>query len=265
LPITTQGTTVVTWTYDDGNGNSITQNQNVIIDDTTNPTPDLANLPDVNSECEVTSLTAPTATDNCAGSITATHNVTLPITTQGTTVVTWTYDDGNGNSITQNQNVIITPIDNSVSQNNFTLTANATGAYTYQWGDCSNGFVAIAGETGQSFTPTQDGDYAVEISNGTCSVTSNCINITGLVISDIAKLEGIKIYPNPSTGLFTIEFDKQDIHANLKIVDITGKVLIQKNLHRYKTKIDMQRFSKGVYILQIQKDKQIINVNIIKK
>ncbi len=107
FPITTQGTTLVTWTYDDGNGNTSTQTQNVIIDDTTAPVPDVASLTDVTAECQVTSLTAPTATDNCAGSITATSDVTLPITTQGTTLVTWTYNDGNGNTSTQTQDVII--------------------------------------------------------------------------------------------------------------------------------------------------------------
>jgi carbon monoxide dehydrogenase subunit G len=107
LPITAQGTTVVTWTYDDGNGNTSTQLQNVIIDDVTAPVPDVASLSDIWAECSVTIMTAPTATDNCAGSVTATHNITLPITAQGTTVVTWTYDDGNGNTSTQLQNVII--------------------------------------------------------------------------------------------------------------------------------------------------------------
>jgi len=107
LPITTQGTTIVTWTYTDGDGNASTQTQNVIVDDVTAPVPDLATLADVNSACSVTTLTAPTATDNCAGVVTVTNNVTLPITTQGTTVVTWTYTDVNGNSSTQTQNVII--------------------------------------------------------------------------------------------------------------------------------------------------------------
>ncbi len=110
LPISTQGTTVVTWTYDDGNGNTSTQTQNVIIDDITAPTPDVATLADVTAQCEVTTLTAPTATDNCGGSVTITNDATLPITTQGTTVVTWTYDDGNGNTSTQTQNVIIDDI-----------------------------------------------------------------------------------------------------------------------------------------------------------
>jgi Secretion system C-terminal sorting domain len=107
LPISTQGTTVVTWTYDDGNGNTATQTQNVILDDVTAPVPDVASLADVTAECTVTSLTAPTATDNCGGAVTATNNATLPIATQGTTVVTWTYDDGNGNTATQTQNVIL--------------------------------------------------------------------------------------------------------------------------------------------------------------
>ena len=53
-------------------------------------------MADVTAECEVASITAPTATDNCGGTITATTDAIFPITAQGTTVVTWTYDDGNG-------------------------------------------------------------------------------------------------------------------------------------------------------------------------
>ena len=105
FPITTQGTTVVTWTFNDGNGNSTTANQNVIVDDTVAPvTPTLAN---VNvGQCDGTP-TAPTTTDACAGTITGTTSTIFPITTQGTTVVTWTFNDGNGNSTTANQNVIV--------------------------------------------------------------------------------------------------------------------------------------------------------------
>ncbi|MCE5348063.1 MAG: HYR domain-containing protein [Bacteroidales bacterium] len=111
LPITKQGTTIVTWTYDDGNGNIATQTQNVVITDITDPVPDLTTLPDVTADCSVTALMQPTATDNCAGMVTVTSDAVLPITTQGTTVVKWTYDDGNGNTTIQTQNVIIS--DNS--------------------------------------------------------------------------------------------------------------------------------------------------------
>ncbi|WP_347839187.1 GEVED domain-containing protein [uncultured Draconibacterium sp.] len=79
----------------------------ITVEDVEDPIPDIATLPDITAECEVTTLTAPTATDNCAGTVTGTTTTTLPITTQGTTVVTWTYDDGNGNTSTQTQNVVI--------------------------------------------------------------------------------------------------------------------------------------------------------------
>lgn len=109
FPVTIQGTTVITWTYDDGVGNVVTQTQNVIILDVTAPVPDNATLADVNAQCEVNwgDITAPTATDNCTGSITGTTDATFPITVQGTTVLTWTFDDGNGNISTQTQNVVI--------------------------------------------------------------------------------------------------------------------------------------------------------------
>ncbi|MNS15863.1 Glycerophosphoryl diester phosphodiesterase family protein [compost metagenome] len=104
FPITTQGTTVVTWSFDDGNGNISTSNQNVIINDSTPPI--IPILDDVNGECEVT-LTAPSTVDNCSKTIIGTTNTVFPITAQGTTVVTWTFDNGNNNVVTANQNVII--------------------------------------------------------------------------------------------------------------------------------------------------------------
>ncbi len=79
-----------------------------MITDTTAPVAHLATLADVRRECEVTALTDPTATDNCGGLVTVTNDATLPITAQGTTVVTWTYADAQGNVSTQTQNVVIT-------------------------------------------------------------------------------------------------------------------------------------------------------------
>ena len=110
LPITAQGTTVVTWTFEDASGNISTQTQNVIINDVTAPVADVTTLTDITAECSVDALTAPTATDNCAGSITGITTTTLPITAQGTTVVTWTFEDASGNISTQTQNVIINDV-----------------------------------------------------------------------------------------------------------------------------------------------------------
>ena len=52
-------------------------------------------------------MVSPTATDNCSGTITGTHDASLPITAEGTTIVTWTYEDNCGNISTQTQNIVI--------------------------------------------------------------------------------------------------------------------------------------------------------------
>ncbi len=107
LTYSTQGTHIVTWSFDDGNGNVATQPQTVIVDDVTKPVPDLNSLPDLTAECAVTVSSAPTATDNCEGTIIGTTNDPLSYSSQGTHIINWIFDDGNGNVSTQTQTVII--------------------------------------------------------------------------------------------------------------------------------------------------------------
>ena len=104
---TEQGTHVVTWIFDDGNGNTVTQTQNVIVQDVTPPVPDEPALPDVSGECSATITTVPTATDNCAGSVVGTTSDPLIYTENGTYTITWTFTDENGNIATQTQTVTV--------------------------------------------------------------------------------------------------------------------------------------------------------------
>ncbi|UKM66538.1 HYR domain-containing protein [Flavobacteriaceae bacterium GSB9] len=73
------------------------------------PIPDVANLPDVEAECEVKQITAPTATDACGVQYVGVADMVLPITSQGITEITWTYTF-NGGTVTQTQNVIINDV-----------------------------------------------------------------------------------------------------------------------------------------------------------
>jgi len=84
-------------------GNSIA----VTVADNTAPVADMATLPTLTGECSVTVSTVPTATDNCAGTINGTTTDPLTYAAQGTYTITWTYNDGNGNSSTQIQTVIV--------------------------------------------------------------------------------------------------------------------------------------------------------------
>lgn len=247
LPISATGTTVVTWSYDDGNGNVSTQDQNIVIADVTAPIGDVATLADVTGTCNATP-TAPTATDNCSGSITGVSNVSFPISTTGTTVVTWTYDDGNGNTSTQDQNVIVTGVDTGVTQSGGTLTADATGV-TYQWIDCDLGS-SITGETNASFTPSGIvGNYAVQITDNGCVDTSACFLVDFTGLTDLQSA-GISIYPNPSTGLFTIE-SVQSLET-IQIMDIRGRLVYEaSSLNESSLDVNISNENAGVYYVRI--------------
>src|SRR6185369_13054472 len=101
-----QGTSIVTWTFNDGNGQVVTAPQRIVVTDTIAPTIPL--LADVAGQCTATIAAAPTTSDNCAGTITGTTTDSLTRSIQGTSIVTWTFDDGNGQVVTAPQRIVVT-------------------------------------------------------------------------------------------------------------------------------------------------------------
>lgn len=101
------GTTVVTWTATDGKGNAGTATQNVVVEDTTAPV--------VTAPADATAEATGTDTVVDIGSATATDAVGVTSLTSdapavfpvGTTVVTWTATDAEGNTGTAIQNVTV--------------------------------------------------------------------------------------------------------------------------------------------------------------
>jgi len=101
---------------------------NVVVGDTEAPIPSIINLPNITGDCTTVITTIPTAFDNCSGTINATTINPLNYSIPGNYTITWNYNDGNGNSSSQIQNVTITsvalPTLNSTQQ--FCIQDNAT-------------------------------------------------------------------------------------------------------------------------------------------
>lgn len=247
FPITTQGTTVITWSFVDASGNMSSQTQNVILLDTDAPVADIAALPTVTNACEVT-LTAPDATDACVGTVSGTTSTSFPITTIGTTLVTWTYNDGNGNSSTQNQTVIVTNVNatTTATLDGVTLTSDISGD-SYQWINCS-GNTPIAGETNANFTATANGSYAVIVTDGACLDTSACALVT-TVSANTLIIDNLKLFPNPTRdGHFNLTFDGV-IHS-ITVMDVTGRE-IPVDVDLQAGSVDASSLSNGKYLVRI--------------
>ena len=246
-PWTSQGTFTITWAFDDGNGNIAYQGQDIVVNDVTAPVADAGSLTDLTGLCSVDAPASPTATDNCEGSITGTPDVSFPITTIGTTVITWTFDDGNGNTSTQIQNVIVTGVDVSTTVASDSITANNGNASAYQWIDCILGF-PFTGETNQSFTPTTNGEFAVVITENGCTDTSACIVINNVGL-DHVSITSFTMYPNPTLdGVFSIDYEGEI--SQIDVVDMVGrKISLPVDLKE--GTVDGSKLLSGRYIVRI--------------
>ncbi|UKB81917.1 T9SS type B sorting domain-containing protein [Chryseobacterium sp. MEBOG06] len=100
---------------------------NVVVGDAIAPVPNTFSLADISGDCHTVITNFPTATDNCAGTITATTTDPLSYSIPGNYIVHWTYNDGNGNTASQNQNIIVTspslPVATNLNQT-FCATSN---------------------------------------------------------------------------------------------------------------------------------------------
>ncbi len=157
----------------------------------------------------------------------------------------------------------INPIpDNSVTQNGVILTANQVGA-TYQWLDCNDDFQAIANENGQIFSPTKDGNYAVEISMNGCTVTSSCYEMNLTAIDHLYN-NGIHIYPNPTHGIIYIDFGKEVANCAYAISDVSGQILnISEHRNTSVVKVDLSGFAAGVYFVAITEGGKTTVVKVV--
>lgn len=222
------------------------------------PLPLVASLADENAVCSA-SPSAPEATDMCGSILTGTPDVAFPITAIGTTVVTWTYTDGFGGTTTQQQNVVLTGVNVSVTQNGTQLTANAMNVQ-YQWVDCDNNYAFISGQTSNTFTPSVTGNYAVIVSDSSCSDTSACYLVDYAGIAE-QTLNALRVYPNPSnSGIFTVQSNEQIL--KLELLDLTGRNLEVPVLPSTGS-VDASSLVNGNYFLRVTTSKGIASKEIV--
>jgi len=231
------------------------------------PVPDLDELPDITAECEVSSLTEPTATDNCAGSIKGTSDVTFPITRQGITVVTWTYDDGNGHSVSQTQNVIIE--DNTAPElsciSDTTVVANENDGYTINNTD----FDVTASDNCEIDSVSNDFNNSstlkgAKLPEGENTITwtaidkngnqSQCVcNITVDKTTAVIPKPGnniIESYPNPTPESLTVKVPFSGVYE-IMLMDNAGKIMIDRYENISTLNIDLSKYKPGIFYLKI--------------
>lgn len=136
----------------------------------------------------------------------------------------------------------------------------------YQWLDCDNGYAAIPGEIDQDYIPTADGNYACEITIGSCLDTTACVYVeaqTGMGLGEMNEAD-ISVYPNPASDLVTINSLKEIIDT-VRIFNLQGSVVhIESGLNAQSIDIDVSSYESGNYYLELStQDKRYLKKLVI--
>jgi len=83
--------------------------------------------------------------------------------------------------------------------------------------------------------------------------------------TDLNENYDFKVYPNPNTGRFTIEFDiNEDVPTELYVYNLLGKIVWrQENLMGNRKVIDISSQPKGIYFIRVQQDENTYTQKLI--
>jgi hypothetical protein len=129
----------------------------------------------------------------------------------------------------------------------------------FQWFDCDNGNTPIAGATNWSFTPTQSGNYGVEVYFMDCIYVSECTTVTidetpTSITENLSAI--IDIYPNPTST--TTSLSGVQSGQLIKVLDLSGKILLTELATADYLTLTTENWDNGVYFVQVMNDQVVV-------
>ncbi|MBT3647446.1 MAG: T9SS type A sorting domain-containing protein [Flavobacteriales bacterium] len=203
--------------------------------------------------CDSSMLIHVTILQNSSSSITASgcNGYTSPSglyywTESGTYIDTATAANGCDSMITVN--LTIDTVNAGISKSGKTLSATAVGA-SYQWMKCSDSTL-VSGEAGKTYSPNKTGWYAVIVTQNGCTDTSECLKVNIVGVEDYASDLGISVFPNPTSGMVTIDGGFNYENSQARIINAEGKTvrMIEKFSSR---QIQFELGATGLYTVLI--------------
>jgi hypothetical protein len=118
--------------------------------------------------------------------------------------------------------------------------------------------IAIPGANQSSFVPATNGIYSVKVTltNG-CSSESGPFNYFALNTTQ-TNADLVTVYPNPSSGLFTIQFPENLIGSEIQIFNQIGQLVFKTLAESSQNHINLADYAKGIYQVRIINEKEIV-------
>jgi BspA type Leucine rich repeat region (6 copies)/Secretion system C-terminal sorting domain len=94
------------------------------------------------------------------------------------------------------------------------------------------------------------------------AVWQNFQSVTTLKTNHFSIANDVKVYPNPSTGIFNISIQED---ASVEVHDMLGKVIYTNKVKSGNSTIDISNYQSGMYLLQVETENGSVTKKIIKE
>jgi hypothetical protein len=112
---------------------------------------------------------------------------------------------------------------------------------------------------------TKEGYFDFDTTLVVLSDTSYVINLVQNIpesVMESAK-QMIKVYPNPTQGLITIQTNEQEI-CSFEIISLSGQVIKRMDFSESQFQVDLSPFPSGIYLIRIVSGDSEIKQKVIK-
>ncbi|MBC7555051.1 MAG: T9SS type A sorting domain-containing protein [Taibaiella sp.] len=138
------------------------------------------------------------------------------------------------------------------------VTYSGVGTYRWYFNTVNSyaGSVIIPGATGPTFHPNTLGYYYVIKDSSNCpSLPSNIIYISLLKVNDLA-MNDFKMYPNPTTGILSLDWEGKNVTMKLDIYNAAGQGLRHEEIiNKSRFDADLSSLPDGIYYIHLRDEK----------
>ncbi len=235
---------------------------------TVNPTPIVAVNNSTICAGDVTTLMASGATFYSWNTSASTNSISVSPTTNTTYTVIGT-TNGCSDSEFANVTVYNLPTVSLALSSTLVCTSDPVVNLT---GTPAGGIFSGIGVTGNSFDPSASGTGTFAISYNYTDGNS-CTNTDGKTIAvnvciGVSELfNGVfTVYPNPTSGIFYIDFNTALNGAvDVEVFDAIGKLVLTQSTTTNHTNISLEHFSKGIYHVRLKNKQSYSIIRLIRE
>ncbi len=156
-------------------------------------------------------------------------------------------------------NLQLNTLSNQVVTIENTLIAFQENA-SYAWTLCGEQEIL---STSQIFTPSENGEYQVTITQEDCEVVSECISFVVNVEEIVQSIE-LQVYPSPTHDKLNVRVLGATVDCSFTVYDSFGRAVISMQTTNPTTKFNVEELAAGTYLIVLQSKNSIFTKSFVK-